>query len=76
MLNPTTKITFDLPQSGLVNLTIYDVLGRKVAVLLNDFTQAGTHSVRFNASHLSSGVYIYKITAGKFADAKKLLLMK
>lgn len=74
--NPATKITFDLPQSGLVNLTVYDVLGRKVAVLLNDFTQAGTHSVRFNASNLSSGVYIYKITAGKFSDTKKLLLMK
>ena len=74
--NPTTNITFALPKSGIVILKVYDVLGKEVASLVNSFTNAGTHIVPFDASALSSGVYIYKITTGDFTDSKKMVLIK
>ena len=74
--NPTTNITFALPKSGVVVLNVYDVLGKEVASLVNSFTNAGTHIVPFDASALSSGVYIYKITTGDFTDSKKMVLIK
>jgi len=74
--NPTTNITFALPKSGIVTLKVYDVLGKEVASLVNSFTNAGTHIVPFDASALSSGVYIYKITTGDFTDSKKMVLIK
>jgi len=74
--NPTTNITFALPKSGVVVLKVYDVLGKEVASLVNSFTNAGTHIVPFDASALSSGVYIYKITTGEFTDSKKMVLIK
>jgi hypothetical protein len=74
--NPSTKINFSLPKSGMVDLRVYDVLGREVAVLVNGMTQAGTNSVDFNASELSSGVYFYTLRAGDFTNTKKMLLIK
>lgn len=74
--NPSTVIRYSLPQSGLVSLKVYDVLGQQVAVLLNSEQSAGTHEINFNASKLSSGIYFYTIHAGNFISTKKMLLLK
>jgi hypothetical protein len=75
--NPTTQISFELAQDRLVTLTIYDVLGREVAKLLNgNLQKAGRNTVAFNAGKLSSGVYFYRLQAGDFVATKKLLLAK
>jgi photosystem II stability/assembly factor-like uncharacterized protein len=74
--NPGTIISWQLPEAGLVTLKIYDVLGREVKYLLNEQQSVGEHSVMFNGSSLSSGIYFYRITVGKFSDVKKLILIK
>ena len=74
--NPTTTIRYQLPAAGHVTLKVYDILGREVATLVNEVQKAGTYSERFDASKLSSGVYIYSIKTGNYFAAKKLLLMK
>ena len=74
--NPTTNITFAIPTAGNVELRVYDVLGREVMTLMNSYTNAGTHMVPFDASSLSSGVYVYKIISGSFVDSKKMVLIK
>jgi hypothetical protein len=74
--NPTTKISYSLPIAGNVKLVVYDILGREVATLVNEYKTAGNHSVDFSASNLASGVYIYRMEAGTFKDTKKMLLVK
>ncbi len=74
--NPSTTIRFQIPVSGFVSLKIFDVLGREVATLLNEEQKEGTHSVLFDASKLSTGVYIYNLKAGSYIASKKLMLMK
>ncbi|MFZ0454378.1 MAG: T9SS type A sorting domain-containing protein, partial [Ignavibacteriaceae bacterium] len=74
--NPTTTIEFALPKAQNVTLKIYNVLGQEVATLINSNIAAGNHSIRFDASNLSSGLYIYKISAGSFTSAKKMMLLK
>lgn len=74
--NPVTKINFDLPENGLVNIRLYDMLGREVAVLVNEVRNAGYHTVQFDASKLSSGIYFYKMSAGKFNGIKKMAVIK
>jgi photosystem II stability/assembly factor-like uncharacterized protein len=74
--NPATKISFEMPKSGLVSLKIYDVLGREVAAVINEYRQAGKYTIDFNASSLSSGVYFYKLNTDGFSDIKKMLLIK
>ena len=75
--NPTTFINYELPVNGFVTLKVYDVLGKEVATLVNAEMQAeGTHSVQFNASGLSSGIYFYRLEAGNNTQAKRLVLMK
>jgi len=75
--NPTTQIEYNLAQSVNVNLEIYDVLGRKVATLINNQRQAaGTHSINFDASKLSSGIYIMLLEAGDFTSTRKMTLIK
>lgn len=69
--NPSTKISFSIPKSGFVNLKIYDMTGREITNLINEQLQAGSYEVDFNASHLSSGVYYYKLTSGNFSEVKK-----
>jgi hypothetical protein len=59
-----------------VNLTVYDILGREVAVLVNESKSPGTYRVEFNASNLSSGVYIYRFTAGTFSQVNKMMLLR
>ena len=69
--NPVTKITYALPKSGLVTLRVYDILGREVALLINEVKSAGNYSVDFNAFNFTSGVYFYKLESNGFVDIKK-----
>ncbi|RJQ61100.1 MAG: T9SS C-terminal target domain-containing protein [Stygiobacter sp.] len=74
--NPTTKINYQLAQDGLVELKIYDLLGREVAVLLNEFKTAGYYKVDFDANILSSGIYICSLKTNDFSKSIKLILAK
>lgn len=74
--NPSTTIKFGLPAASRVTLRVYDMLGREVATLLNEERDAGLHSITFDASRLSTGVYIYALRAANFTATKKLLLLK
>jgi hypothetical protein len=74
--NPATVINYQLPLKGIVTLKIYDVTGREVKTLVNEVKEAGSNSVLFDASALSSGVYFYKLTSGSFTDTKKMILVK
>jgi hypothetical protein len=74
--NPSTAIHFAIPKDGIVELRVYDVIGREVDVLVNEFRSAGNYSVNFNAGKLASGVYIYKFKSGSYTDTKKMVLIK
>jgi hypothetical protein len=74
--NPVTKINYSILKSSNVNIDVYDILGQKVASLVKEKQDAGTYSVDFDASILSSGVYYYKIEAGEFISVKKMTLVK
>jgi len=74
--NPTTKIEFVLPSDEKVTMKVYDMLGREVKTLLNDFLSAGHHDVEFNASSLASGTYIYVLSTMNFRQIKKMMLIK
>ncbi len=74
--NPSTTIEFSIPSAQFVTLKVYNLLGQEVATLVNGLQTAGAHSVRWNASSLSTGFYFYKIEAGKFTQTRKLMLMK
>ena len=74
--NPSTKISFSLAKESHVVLNVYNVLGQRVAALINQNMKAGEHEYNFNASNLSSGVYFYKITTGNFTQTRKMLLLK
>ena len=74
--NPTTNIRFAIPEAGLVTMKVYNLLGQEVTTLINEYKNAGTYNVDFNAVNLSSGVYFYQINAGNYSDTKKMILMK
>lgn len=74
--NPTTTIKYSVPSGGIVNLTVYDILGREVAVLVNGYITAGKYSVDFNGSNFASGVYFYQLKAGSFVKTMKMILLK
>ena len=74
--NPSTLISYYLPEGSRVVLTMFDCLGRQVGTLVNERLGAGTHSVRFNAASLPSGVYFYKLQAGNFTGVRKMILVK
>jgi photosystem II stability/assembly factor-like uncharacterized protein len=74
--NPLTTITYSLPSSGRVYLSVFNVLGQEIATLVDGVEYAGYKSVSFDANRLSSGIYIYRITAGTFTDVKKMVLIK
>jgi hypothetical protein len=74
--NSTTQIRFDLPQPALVNLTIFDVLGRKVEILLNETRPAGSHHVAWNAEKEAAGIYFARMEAGEFVQTQKIMLLK
>ena len=74
--NPSTKIDFALPSAAIVSLKVFNLLGQQVATLVAGTMTAGRHSVTFNANNLSSGVYMYTLTAGNFVSSRKMLLLK
>jgi photosystem II stability/assembly factor-like uncharacterized protein len=74
--NPSTKIKFTIPKSSFVNLKVYDVLGREVAILINEVKPVGVYEVEFNASNLSSGLYFYDLNAGGQKLSRKMCLIK
>jgi hypothetical protein len=74
--NPSTNISFSVPKKSHVRLTVWNALGEKVATLVDEVRAAGEHTVRFDASNLSSGVYFYRFDAGSIRYAKKMLFLK
>jgi hypothetical protein len=74
--NPSTKIYYSIPKQTLVNITVYDMLGRQVATLVNGVETAGVKSVNFDASNFASGIYFYTIRTAEFTDTKKMMLVK
>ena len=74
--NPRTTIKYELPKSSEVRLSVYDVLGREVEVLVNEIRDAGVHEVKFDGSGLSSGLYFYRLQAGDFVATSRLLFLK
>ncbi|MGA7723200.1 MAG: T9SS type A sorting domain-containing protein [Ignavibacteriaceae bacterium] len=74
--NPSTNINFSLEKASNVKLAIYNVLGQKVATLVNNFMQSGNYTYQFDASKLASGIYFYRIEAGDFVSVKKMIYMK
>lgn len=74
--NPSTQIHFQIPESALVELYIYDITGRKIATIANEFMAAGHHTLTFNASNISSGVYVYRLRVNGFILTRSMTLMK
>lgn len=74
--NPKSNIDFQLPERTFVNISVYNLLGQLVTTLVNQEKDAGLYTVTFDGTDLSSGTYIYKITAGTFTEVKKMLLVK
>jgi hypothetical protein len=74
--NPTTTITYSLPQSGMVTLNVYDITGRFVTTLVDGVKSTGVHSVEFDASILSSGMYVYTLETDGFRQTRQMMLVK
>jgi len=74
--NPTTTIQYSIPQHSNVTLKVYDILGNEVATLVNEEKGRGVYSVSFDASQLSSGIYLYRLQAGSFIETKKMILLR
>jgi hypothetical protein len=79
--NPVTKIRFDIPPSkgarGMTaRLSIYDILGKEIEVLVNQQLQSGSYKIEWNASNYPSGVYFYRIKTGDYSNTKKMVLIK
>jgi hypothetical protein len=74
--NPVTNIKYDLPKNEFVAIKIYDLLGREIKTLVNEFKNAGSYLVSFNGGEFASGVYFYRIQAGSFVQVKRMVLIK
>ena len=74
--NPSTMIKYQIPQYGFVTLRIYDILGSEVKTLVNEYKEIGRYEVKFDASDLPSGMYIYQLKSGEFISSKKMMLVK
>lgn len=74
--NPSTKIDYDIPTDGIVAVILYDMSGREVAKLVNDFRPAGYYTLSFNGANLSSGMYFYRLSSAGFSQTKKMVLVK
>jgi photosystem II stability/assembly factor-like uncharacterized protein len=74
--NPSTSIKYELPKASDVRLSVYDMLGREVSVLVDERKDAGVYEVKFDGSNLASGVYFYRLHAGDFVQSKRLVLLK
>jgi hypothetical protein len=74
--NPATNIGYQIPSGGHVTIRVYDMLGREVKTLINEYKPAGSHNVDFNSGSLSSGTYIYRIVTGDYTASRKMVLVK
>lgn len=74
--NPSTKIQYNIPEAGNVKLTVFNLLGQEVKTLVNEFKEAGSHIINFNAEGLNSGIYLYRVEANGFSEVRKMTLIK
>lgn len=74
--NPLTKISYSIPEGKMVRLTVYDLLGKEITTLVNEYMIAGSYTVDFNAASLSSGMYIYSLETGDYRASRKLIVLK
>lgn len=74
--NPSTSIKYSVPEAGNIKLSVYNVVGEEIAVLINGYTAAGSFDVTFDASKLPSGVYLYKLKSANSVQTKKMMLLK
>ncbi|MFH1526992.1 MAG: T9SS type A sorting domain-containing protein, partial [Bacteroidota bacterium] len=74
--NPTTQISYQLPEDSFVNLVVYNSLGQEVKTLVNQNQAIGYYTVEFNAKDLPSGIYLYKLASGSFSKVNKMLLLR
>lgn len=74
--NPSTVIKFAVPERSMITLKVYDIIGREIAILINEERDAGWYEQSFDASALSSGIYIYRLSAGSKVFSKKMMLIK
>jgi len=74
--NPVTKIKYTIPKAEFVSIKVFDILGGEIATLVSEEKQTGNFEVEFNGSNLASGIYVYRMQAGNFTDAKKFVLIK
>lgn len=74
--NPATTIHFGIPQQSSVTVKVYNLIGQEIVTLYNGELKAGVHEVKFNASHLTSGMYLYRVQAGNYVDVKRMMLIK
>ncbi|MEO8233644.1 MAG: T9SS type A sorting domain-containing protein, partial [Ignavibacteriota bacterium] len=74
--NPNTKISWQSPVPGLQNLKVYDIMGKEVATLVNEYKQAGNYEIEFDGTALASGVYFYKLSVNNFVSIKKMILLR
>ncbi len=76
--NPTTTIIYSIPKQKHVTLKVFDILGRLVATLVNEQQEAGYHKAEFSSTdlNLGSGIYLYKLSSGRYSKTKKMILMK
>ena len=74
--NPSTTINFSMPKASNVKLTVFNLLGQKVATLADKYMEAGVYTLKFDGAQLASGVYFYRLEAGKFISEKKMVLLR
>ncbi len=74
--NPLTTISFGIPESGMTSLRVYNIIGQEIAVLLNEDTPAGIYNIQFDATDMTSGLYLYRLQSKDFISIKKMLLIK
>jgi flagellar hook assembly protein FlgD len=74
--NPRTTIRLDVPQASNVNITVFNILGREVATIVNEELKPGEYEVQWDATDVASGTYFYKVTAGNFVQTRKMVLLK
>ena len=74
--NPSTNIKFNVESSKFIKLTVFDMIGKEVTLLVNEKLQPGTYEVTFDGSSLSSGIYFYQLKTENFIETKKLILLK
>ena len=74
--NPETVIRFSIPEQNFTRLVVYDILGKEIAVLVNEVLSAGNYNINFEAAELPSGIYFYRLNTDKFSESRKMILLK